>query len=316
MQLIYYSVALTPDGKYGRQWIQSIRSLRARNPTIPVCLFVFNGISAEVAREADRQRVDVVLLGDYREWMARRSHPHGALLAFYPTLHNLLVVAEKSMEGVSQALYVDCDTFFFKDPRLLFDLCTEGDWYAREMPGSRLSPHGRTGNLDEDLVAQLANHEGLRVGAPFNTGVCLLNKKAWTTLARLEHFFLDYVWRLMVGMHRQEAVVAGKERRTPTLRAATSNDVQRMRTLVLSAASTADLDRALPYPSDNWWVLNEIAWMFAVGRSNGLAQRQFTTAHVAQGDEFSRAIHDGTAPVMAHYFSHFETDFFRCIAPI
>ncbi len=45
MRLIYYSLAYSGGSVCEHQWIQSIRSLRRYNPTIPVFLFLYTGAS-------------------------------------------------------------------------------------------------------------------------------------------------------------------------------------------------------------------------------------------------------------------------------
>lgn len=314
MRLIYYSVVFTADGKYDRQWIHSIRSLRSHNQEIPVALFVLDQVSDSVAREAQRHHVEIVSLGSQREWLRGRPHPRAELLASYPTLHNLLVLTTSDVRDVTQALYVDCDTFFFRDPQLLFEQCCQHEWYAREIPGSRLSATGSTRNLDEMLFDAIAGMEGLHRTAAFNTGVCLLNRAVWNKLAALEDVLLDYAWRLLVGMHcRKSTLIQGKVWQAPGLRAATADNQERLRALVVSAATSTDIERALPYPSDNWWILDEVAWMLAAGRVDSLSQGLFTTHQVALGNEYASIGGSESLPIMAHYFSHYETEFFEHI---
>jgi hypothetical protein len=69
VRLVYYSLANFPDDSRERQWIQSIRSLRRYNPSIPVWLLLFNGASPELLREAEQRDVRVQLLGDYQEFL-------------------------------------------------------------------------------------------------------------------------------------------------------------------------------------------------------------------------------------------------------
>jgi hypothetical protein len=316
MRLIYYSAAFTTDGKYDRQWIQSIRSLRVHNSTITVYFFVFDHVSDTVRREAERCKVTLHIMGPYRDWMKRRADADA--LSRYRTLHKLLVPSEVSLQGVSQILYVDCDTFFFDDPNRLFEKYSKYDWCSREIPGSRLSPHGVTANINEALIAELVSIEGLQRRMPFNTGVCLLNNEMWSALARIEATFLDFAWRLVVGMFIERRIRKNEEvLQPPTLRgAATNRELNELRMQVLQNASQRDTSRALPYPSDNWWVLDEIAWLLALGRVGGVSQAVFSPADVAQGDESLEAAINQAYPLVAHYFSHFEKDFFRVVPSI
>jgi hypothetical protein len=302
VRLIYYSLARTADGRYDRQWIQSIRSLRRCNRSIAVCLVVFNGVSADLLREAERWQVMLLSLGDYREWMRRRAPAHGGLLADYPTLHKFLVLSEADTRGVSAVLYVDCDTFFFDDPDLLFDACGSGHWHAREAPGSRLCPHGPdVSNVNEELIDAITYNEGLHKRVPFNSGVCVLNHHIWETFLQLQDVFFDFSWRLLVGMQYYECGAA---------------DDAGLGARVSRAASKDDWDRALPYPSNNAWILEEIAYWLSLGRVHDLSQHLIGRDLVAQGYEFDAALANRELPVVAHYFSCFQRDFFRRVAPI
>jgi hypothetical protein len=313
MRLIYYSAALTTDGKYDRQWIQSIRSLRFHNSTIAVYFFVFDHVSDSIRREAERCKVTLHCMGSYRDWIKRRAVTDA--LSRYRTLHKLLVLSEVDLQGVSQVLYVDCDTFFFDDPNRLFEKYNKDDWCSREIPGSRLSPHGVTANINEELIAELVSIEDLQKRTPFNTGVCLLNNEMWLALARIEATFFDFAWRLIVGMFIEIRIPQKEEVfAPPTLRgAATNRELNELRKQVLQIASQYDISRALPYPSDNWWVLDEIAWLFALGRIEGVSQAVFSPVHVAQGDESLATAISQAHPLVAHYFSHFEKEFFRVV---
>jgi len=278
--------------------MESVRSLRAHNPRIPVTLFVFNGVSDEIRRAADHCRVMVLPLGSYRDWL-QQYHPHGHALSLYPTLHKFLVLSEADTSGLSQALYVDCDTFFFHDPEVLFE---SGDfhWSAREAPTSRLCPHQYDpANINEEMIERIVAAEGLRWVHPFNAGVCLLNNGIWETFRQLRETFFDTVWRLLVGRHCW------------TL--AEQQDYQ-IRNAVLGLASRRDIQRALPYPSQNFWILEEIALWLTLGHVQNLAQGFLDRRKVAQGYECVNAVRTGLVPVLAHYFTSFQRDFFRSLS--
>jgi len=298
VRLIYYSLA-RPEGHgnsdYDHQWIQSIRSLRCYNSTIPVTLFVFNGISEVLQKEAASHRVMVITLGGYREWL-QRSHPRGAILALYPTLHKFLVLAEADTNGLTQALYVDCDTFFYDDPELLFESSDPVHWSAREELRSRLCPMGYDpANINEDLIESILAAEGLRWVAPFNSGVCLLNNGIWNTFGKLRGTFFDIVWRLLVGRH------CWSDNRSDA-------DI---RDAVIQEATPHDILRAIPYPSGNAWILEEIAVWLTLAHVPNLSQGIFAQSAVLQGYECIEAQQAGHRPVVAHYFSSLREDFFR-----
>jgi hypothetical protein len=301
MRLIYYSLARTANGERDRQWVQSIRSLRLYNRRVSVCLFVFDGISKAIRNEAERQQVMLLPLGNYRDWL-RRYHRNGSVLALYPTLHKFLVLSEADTTGLSQALYLDCDTFFFNDPEILFQSPVTAHWRAREAPTSRLCPHGRDPlNINEEAITKIVASEGLRWVFPFNSGICLLNNSIWTTLKQLRSTFFDIAWRLLVGRHR-----SGPE-------AAEDRHIRRS---VMRTATTYDLERALPYPSSNHWIMEEIALWLTLGHIRNFSQEILTPNHVAQGEEFERALRARRRPVVAHYFSYLQEEFFRHVSPL
>jgi hypothetical protein len=301
VRLVYYSLARPASYEYEVQWTQSIRSLRLYNRRIPVYLFVFNGVSRAIQREAERRQVVLVPLGDYRNWLQRR-HQHGSILAMYPTLHKFVVLSEANTRGISQALYLDCDTFFFGDPEILFESSSPAHWRAREAPTSRLCPGGYDpSNINEQLIERIVADEGLRWVFPFNSGVCVLNNGIWNTLKQLKSTFFDVVWRLLIGRHSS----AGG--------AAEDRDIRRA---VVQIAKNYDLNRALPYPSSNHWILEEIALWLTLGHIRNFSQEVLTRDHAVQGEEFVEAIRTGRRPVVAHYFSSLQEKFFRKVSLI
>lgn len=296
MRLIYYSLAIGDNPKYSEQWTQSVRSLRARNPSIAVTLLVFNGVSGLLRREAERWQVHLIELGSYRDWL-QKHHEHGEVLALYPTLHKFMVLSELDPNGLSQALYVDCDTYFFEDPEILFDLFGQCHWGARESPTSRLCPHGYDPvNINEELIQQIVSWEELNWVVPFNAGVCLLNHCIWETFPDLRTTYFDNAWRLMVGRH-----CLGRP----------GSEDRHIRDAVLKTVGDEDISRALPYPSSNFWILDEITLWLTLGRVGNFAQTLLDREHVMQGWESIQAAEQGRQPTVAHYFSCFEHDFFR-----
>jgi hypothetical protein len=301
VRLIYYSLARLSSGDYDEQWVQSIRSLRKHNRHVRVCLFVFNGVSAQVQREAARCDVRLMPMGDYREWL-QRHHPRGSILARYPALHKFLVLPEIDTTGVSQALFVDCDTFFFHDPELLFDTPIPCHWSAREEPSSRLSHYGYDpSGINEELLAAIASAEGLHWVAPFNTGICLQNHGIWRTFGQLRSTFLDLIWRLLVGLHTS----GESDGHDPDIRNA-----------VLDAATSYDLARALPYPSNNSWILDQVAMWLTFGHLHDFVLHLLPQDRVSQGPEFFDAVREGHRPIVAHYFSGNQAEFFQQVQPL
>jgi hypothetical protein len=297
MRLVYYSLANSPETACERQWIKSIQTLRRYNPSIPVCLFLFNGATAELLRQAERWQVHVQFLGDYREFLQQR-HVHGPVLALYPTFHKFLSLAYNPFRDATSVLYLDCDTFFFADVEVLFEQYQDCDWYAREEPMSWRSRYGyNPEHIDEGLLQAIAQREHLRYITPFNSGVCLLNHGLWGRLERITAHFLDFVWRLLCG--REINGPAGLVH---------DGEIQ---AAVLRAAGDFDYTRALPYPSMNTWIVEQIALWLALGCLPQMSQGIFSREHVLQGGEFEGT---GHFSVLAHYFSTHEREFFAALA--
>jgi hypothetical protein len=300
VNLVYYSLSRSENGNYDRLWIQSIRSLRRYNQELPVCLLVYNESSEAILQEADRNNVVVYELGDYRDYL-RRTFVHGSVLSMYPTLHKFLSLCELDTSDFSQVLYLDCDTFFFDDPAILFDTYTECDWYAREAPTSRRCPHGYDpSNIDETALESIVGQEGLTPILPFNAGVCLLNHGIWESFGRLRVTFLENVWRLLVGRHQRGADGSDDD----------------IRNAVLRTATYFDHSRALFYPSNNFWIAEEIALWLTLGRVHGISQGFLSSDHVLQNREFASAIEAGRHWVLTHYFSSNEANFFSQVAEL
>jgi hypothetical protein len=301
MRQVYYSLANPADRGYEQQWTQSIRSLRRYNPAIPVCLLLFNGASEQLRREAVLWNVTIRDLGDYRAYL-ERLHPRGATLALYPTFHKFLALRHAPVDSATQILFVDCDTFFFANVERLFDSYSELDWYARVEPGSRLCHYGYDPEyLDEEMLNAIAHEAGARPLVPFNSGVCLLNNRTWTRVTGLADRYLDLAWRLLCG-----AVLA-----TPTM--VEADLVVRER--VLAAASAFDRSRTLRYPSQNLWIIEQVALWLALGLLPDLSQGLLSREAVIQGGEFyDSALREHC--VVAHYFGTCERAFFAAVPAI
>ena len=294
MNLIYYSLSRSGNPRYDQQWIQSIRSLRHYNRELPVCLMVYNGVSEIIIEEAARQDVMITLVGDYRESLCRSSR-HGSVLSLYPTLHKFLSLCELETAECSQILYLDCDTFFFDDPDILFANYQECDWYAREAPSSQRCPHGYDpNNINELLLQSMAQEESLLPILPFNAGVCVLNHGVWREFEKLRAIFLDNVWRLLVGRHQRSG----------------DGTDDHIRAAVLATATDADRSRALTYPSTNFWIAEEIALWLTLGAIEGVSQGFLSSDHVEQGHEFYDPKPPARHHVLTHYFSSLQDKFF------
>lgn len=302
MRLVYYSLANFPHDSREHQWMQSIRSLRRYNRSIPVSLLLFNGASSELLREAERHNVHVQLLGDYPEFL-QKIHPRGSVLALYPTFHKFLALDKLPIEGPTQLLYLDCDTFFFDEPNLLFDRYATHDWYAREEYMSRRSDLGYDPkHIDELLLQYITHSETLSYVAPFNSGVCLLNHDTWLAMSELRETYLDLAWRLLCGRVLSSHEYGGHD--TP------------IRKAVMDVVTDSDRSHALPYPSANDWIIEQIALWLALGTLPHLSLGTFSSAQVCQGNEFEAMLSLEQRYVLAHYYTSVEQQFFSRVPAI
>jgi hypothetical protein len=297
LQLVYYSLATGQDSYCYGQWVQSIRSLRKYNDRIRVDLMIYNNTSSMVLEEALRWDVNVHLLGSYWKYIAT-LHRRAQALCTYPTLHKSLSLMHVPSDA-TQVLYVDCDTFFFNDVAELFSRHSTQDFYAREEVKSRRSymPYNPS-YLDEEALATTAAALGISFVEPFNTGVVMWNRGLWKSINALRHCYLDYCWRLMVGRHLTD--VSPLEYELP------------VRQAVLSIMDGRDWATAIPYPSSNPWLLDEVALWLTLGHTL-MRQGYFDPETVTQSREYIRPI---GSRVVSHYFGAQESPFFSIFPPI
>jgi hypothetical protein len=242
--------------------------------------------------------VIVTELGDYATYLSQIIAQAGAL-ALYPTLHKILSLRHLSAPNPKQILYLDCDTFFFDDVELLFDRYQTCDSYAREEPMTQRSRHGsNSAHLDEEILEAISAGERLQPIAPFNSGIWLMNHGSWRELDRMRQAFLAYVWRLLVGRY-----LAGGEETPLDLRIGAN---------VVALASASDWSKALPYPSQNGWIIDQVAlWLTLGGLS--LSHGMLKERDVAQGAEFLGTLHGRQTWVVSHYFSATEHLFWKTV---
>jgi hypothetical protein len=257
----------------------------------------YNNIASTVLDEAKRWGVKVHLLGNYWEYLAK-IHRRAQALCTYPTLHKTLSLMHVQQDA-TEVLYLDCDTFFFSDVADLFSRHADQDFYAREEVKSRRNdmPYNPS-YLDEDSLARTAAALGLSFVEPFNTGIVIWNQGSWKDLNALRHSYLDYCWRLMVGRHL--AQVSHQEYEMP------------VRHAVLSVLQGRDWETAIPYPSSNPWLLDEVALWLTLGQT-AMRQGYFDSETVTQSREYIRPI---GSRVVSHYFGAQEHTFFSIFPAI
>ena len=295
-RLVHYSLSLPhqyPRPDLIRQFGASVGTLREHNGAIPVVLFVHGALPAELAAICGEHDVMVHEQGPYERRLAALCPAGWQALAEYPLLHKFLNLRELAATGASQVLCCDCDTVFLRDVAELFDRYDGPDVVAREEVHSGRSAYGADrAFIDEPLLALLAAREGAVPVPPFNLGVVLLNNGAARRLAGLDALLLDYAWRLVCWMAHNpvegEAAAFGEFQGAAAARA---------------AAGPADLARALPYPSVNRWILDEVALWLALGHVGGLRTADFSPRDVAQNGEFAGSDPDAAGWILCHYYS-------------
>lgn len=296
-RLVSYSLVCDEQRRHEHayQFELSVSSLRASNPRIPVVLFSHGPLAPEIAALCHRFGVMVGEQGPYRDRLAALSPRGGTAMARYPLLHKNLNFAELAAAGAEQVLCCDFDTIFFTDVEAIFDRYAGPDVVAREEVYSRRSVHGADrAFIDEPLLEHLAQHVGRAVVPPINLGVVLYNHGVVGRLTAIMPTFVDDAWRLLTGLTVREF---------PTSRIADGTTFPWMAD-VRGHASDADRQRALPFPSNNGWIVDEVAWWLALGSIQGLTQGDFDARDVAQNGEVLDTPHDRATWALCHYYSH------------
>lgn len=295
-RLVHYSLSLPrehprPDLLW--QFGASVRTLREHNRDIPVVLFVHGAMPAELGAICGEHDVMVHDQGPYEQRLAALCPGGWPALAPYPLLHKFLNMRELAATGASQVLCCDCDTVFGSDVAALFDRYRGPDVVAREEVHSGRSAYGVDRQfIDEPLLARLATSTGAVAIAPFNLGVVLLNNGVACRLEALDALLVDYAWRFVcwMGQHPAQGAAAafGEFKGAAAAR---------------GLAGGADLARALPYPSVNRWILDEVALWLALGHVQGLTTADFHPGDVAQNGEFAGSDPSSAGWIVCHYYS-------------
>lgn len=294
MQLVFYSLALPPDGSREDlvgQFGMSVHTLRTFNPAIHVVLFLYGYATRDLVEVCSRFNVMVHDQGDYATRLAELFPRAAHVLSQYPVLHKFLNYRELSQLDVSQVLYCDTDTVFQRDVAMLFEMYAQPDVVAREEVHSVRSAYGINQDfLDESLFRRLAVFEGSAPIPPLNTGVVLLNNQIWKRFDSLVPRFLDYVWRFLCWMALNPAPEESEYGDFPALEDARSS------------LDESDLGRLLIYPSRNQWIVEEVATWLVLGLIPGLSTCDFRSCDVVQNGEFENN-HSNSDWIACHYFS-------------
>lgn len=296
-RVVSYSLACDERRRdeHACQFELSVASLRASNVSIPVVLFSHGPLAPEIAELCSRFGVMVSYQGAYSDRLAALSPRSGDAMARYPVLHKNLNFAELAAASTQQVLCCDLDTIFFADVEVVFERYAGPDVVAREEVYSGRSVHGAdSAFINEPLLERLASYLGRTVVPPFNLGVVLYNHGVGARLAGIMATFLDDAWRLVTGLtiHEFPNSDAAGDASFPWMA-----DVTRR-------ASVADRQRALPFPSNNGWLVEEVAWWLALGSIPGLTQADFAACDVAQNGEILATPRDRAPWAVCHYYSH------------
>jgi hypothetical protein len=294
MIAVYYSLSFDPSAVRDWQWARSVESLRRYNQDVTIVLFLYGGARPEIMDVAGRAGVQVVPMGEFAEALGDIPPHWREALAAFPTFHKLLSLRGlPAADSFSHFIYLDCDTYFFGDVARLAAEDRPCDWYAREEPGSSRSHYGYDPRyLDEQALAAIARSQGLVPVPPYNTGVMVFRADLVRTLVTLLEDMIWYAWRLMVGMCLWSPGVLGDEALGHRVRA---------------SAGPGDRRLALPYPSSNSWIIDEVATWLTLGRIPGLSHDMLQPAEVTQGEEYSGW---PDRLIVAHYYTVGQDRFF------
>lgn len=295
-RLVCYSVSVANGDIHDslvRQLERSLASLRRHNQEVAVVVFLYGTPSAKIVQICSQHRVWLQLQGDYADRLAQLCPRGWSVLARYPTLHKFLNHGWLARNPAQQVLYCDCDTVFRGDVAKLFENYAEFDLVAREEVHSSRNHHGPDPSfLDEPALVRLSGSLGVAAVPPFNTGVVLMNHRIWERISLLEGWFVECAWQLLLwlSLHPQHSADTGF---------GLLDGVQEAHRL----ASVEQLERTLPFPSANQWILEEVATWLALGALPALHLGDFAASDVAQNGEFTATEPEKAGWTLCHYYS-------------
>jgi hypothetical protein len=302
-QLVCYSLslpgkALRPD--LLEQLLESVSSLRLRNTTIDVRLFAYSNL-LDLHRVLDPYDVIIEEQGTYEARLADHLPMASQALREYPLLHRFLNFRRINELSPCRILLVDCDTFFNRDVNELFAKYCVADCYAREEALCRRSHFGYDSNyLDEELLSRLTNQEHIASCPPFNAGVILLNNRVWERFD-IEPLLVSYAWRFLIWM-------AMNPFKTSNMKLKEGLGVEYVREHFKDLDMLKNDYKALQFPSENRWLLDEVSLWLALGHIHPFSYGDFDQHDVIQNGEF-RSQAEPSRWVVSHYFSNNRTEF-------
>ena len=168
--------------------------------------------------------------------------------------------------------------------------------------GSAMSEMNLTSAVsDESFSRRVIRDTIRRRGAQF--GLC------WVVIVAVSGVFAPF----LANSHPYWMVVAG-EGSSPLIAHLAWADVALLATFAaavavwflrdrLSGLGREDLDRALPYPSANRWILDQVALWLTLGHIPGLTYGDFSPRDVLQNGEFQYRKLEQSGWVLCHYYT-------------
>jgi hypothetical protein len=291
-----YSLSIPEGGRseLSTQIITSVDTLRRYNKEVSILLFAYGDLPMSLIHSLQALGVRIWFFPPYSTRLSQICPIGWQYLCQYPLLHKFLNFAEISSLDPDQVLLLDCDTYFNGDVAQLFDQYSSKDLVAREEVGSRRSRQGyHRSMIDEDDLLRIGSMAGINPAQPFNLGVVLLNNGIWRKLAGLSTLHISYAWRFMVWMAANPS--------EPGSEYGEGVGVEELRQHWFSLGP-ADHYLALPYPSANRWILDEVTLWMTLGHLPGTTFQDFNHTDVIQNGEFSEKERSGTW-IVCHYFS-------------
>jgi hypothetical protein len=299
---VFYSLAFNGSEAPLLQLARSIESLRAFDRDLPVFVFVFGEPPTRFVEVLRQLNAQFRPLGDHRAYIARTEPDRAELFALDPKIHRWLVLDEPELEACERILYIDSDTFFLSPPGKLFEQYHGAGLYAREEPFSRRSILGyKASYVDEEAIAELRRRDGLTEVPPFNTGVCLLTRQMADAITASVPRYFDYLFKFLSWFHHHPEPGA--------VSAQAMSAAQATHARFLDSAAR----EALPYPSQNRWIVDQVALWLALGELTGLSFADFAPSDVRQGGEALQMSPATRRPLLCHYFGHNTGRFFEVL---
>ena len=300
MDAVFYSIAFGGSEIAPVQLVRSVQSLRYFDRNTRVFVFLF-GEAPDGFREA-LARLDAVVrpLGDYLTYISSKEPARAELVALDPKIHRWLVLEESELSACSRLLYIDSDTFFFAPATQIFERYRETDFYAREEPFcSRSSLGYDPAYIDEKALLELRLRDGLCVVPPFNTGVCLFTSGIATAITSALPQYFDYLFRFLSWFHHHP--LPQKVMASTSIRA------------VYDPRFRADPARALPYPSSNRWIVDQVAMWLALGQYRNFSYADLKPSDVWQGAEYRQMLSGARRPLLCHSYGSNTAAFFNLL---